>query len=292
MSAIKKLRKKFNSIATKTSTTVMATVLSLGLGVGAAVGIHESPETRTPEAVTQQYDVAAEKARALGAEIIAEKERISFNDNLIFHATRNIGNNDGSLSQQAADLQALRNQRIQDEAAQDARALALAKTLFLNPAISEADAVDVYKNIYEKAYDEWDRKEYNETLGWLMKGLPLRDEIVADMKLPKDPAAVSDETMRQALERAATAESRNDIQAAFGTLGATFGSGALAFALIAMGYRGRRREQEEAEKQAWEKQRKTRPPKPEPEPTATPVVARKEETPVPVKQTPPGKFSL
>jgi len=243
MSFHKKLSRAFNRTVTHGAFLASAAAMSLGIGIGVDIDAHTTWETQPPAANAQIHDAAVEKLGQDATTILVSQRKIDFTRKSLTEAQRGLRNAQDTKNL-SADVNALQeaDNRYEDARAQQAERLAeFRRELLLNPALSEKEADAIYEALWYKARDEG-LGDIQTFFSPFSDALKMRDETVTAMKLPHDPAKVSD-TQAAALVSA----SRDAYDA---TAHEALGDGALSgleamggfLTLTALGALGRRRE--------------------------------------------------
>lgn len=244
--SFKKLRKIFNRVSTNTAFLVAAVGASIGGGFYANSTLEQYHAQTAPVANVALHDAEVSQLKTLGDDIIENQTRIDFNARSLQQAQQNIGTAPTPLGNQLADLQSARDQQARDEAAQQEKLAQYRKAIWFNPALSEKEADDVYKELFYKAQEKGMGNITN-YFSPMTDALTFRDEVIAAMNLPLDPAKVTNKQAEDALNAARAHDDANDALETKGALGTAFGGGLLTLGLAVLGFRARRREEEERE---------------------------------------------
>lgn len=244
--SFKKLRKIFNRISTNAAFLVAAAGASIGGGFYANSALEQHHAQTAPVANVALHDAEVSQLKRLGAEIIENQTRIDFNARSLQQAQQNIGTAATPLAGQLEDLQSARDQQLRDEAAQQEKLAQYRKAIWFNPALSEKEADAIYTELFYQAQEKGMGNITN-FFSPMTDALTFRDEVIAAMNLPLDPAKVTNQQVEAALNSGRAQDEANDALETKGALGTAFGGGLLTLGLAVLGFRARRREEEERE---------------------------------------------
>ncbi len=241
MSFGKKLSRIFNRTVTHGAFIAASLVASGSAGYEVANYMDGVPSPTPIVATVSAHQAALDKLTRMSDDIISNEGKIQFAASALEHAKANIGTNGGKISEQLADVQAGFAQNGMAQQVQMTRIADFRREILFNPAISEQEAKDSYDALWYKS----NSAELRNFFSPFEDALAYRDETIAALKLPHDPAAVTFKDAERVTIAARAADDASD--SAEWKAGVATGIGSLAglFGLSFLGGVRKRREEEE-----------------------------------------------
>ncbi len=241
MSFGKKLSRIFNRTVTHGAFIAASLIGSGAIGYEVADHLDGVQSTQAIVASADAHQAALEKINRMSDEIIRFEGQIQFTASALEHAKANIGTNGGKISEQLADVQAgfTRNEMAQQ--VQMTRIADFRREILFNPALSEKEASDIYDALWYKS----NSSELRNFFSPFEDALAYRDETIAALKLPHNPAAVTFKDAEAVVTAARAADDASD--SLEWKMGVASGIGSLAglFGLSFLGATRKRREEAE-----------------------------------------------